>query len=178
MFSKTSIRRAAAALALTLLPALPAAAVEYQFQVGRSYMDSHGANTVFTEAVFDEHTLGNSNFSWSPDVSVGWIGGREVARYRGDHPGTDDDIWLAAGGLRFHYGDEGAWYHPLFFSEQGAVHTGHTQALSSTGEFVSTLGWQGQRFSFAIRHISNAGLHNPNRGETMALVGIAFGGND
>lgn len=178
MLSNRSLRRLGAALALSLLPVLPAAAAQYQFQVGRSYMDSHGANTAFAEAVFDEHPLGSSNFSWAPDVSVGWIGSRNVARYRDSHPGTDDDIWLAAGGLRFHYGDEGAWYHPLFFSEQGAVHTGHTQALSSTGEFVSTLGWQGRRFNFAIRHISNAGLHNPNRGETMALVGIAFSGND
>jgi Lipid A 3-O-deacylase (PagL) len=178
MLSNRPFRRLGAVLALSLLPALPAAAVQYQFQVGRSYMDSHGTNAAFAEAVFDEHMFGASNFSWSPDVSLGWIDGRDVPRYRYSRPGTDDNVWLAAGGLRFRYGDEASWYHSLFFSEQGAVHTGHTQALSSTGEFVSTLGWQARHFSLSIRHISNAGLHDPNRGATMALVGIAFGGND
>jgi hypothetical protein len=28
--------------------------------------------------------------------------------------------------------------------------------------------------SFQIRHISNGSFHEPNRGETMALVGIGF----
>ena len=62
----------------------------------------------------------------------------------------------------------------MFFSLQPALHSGRTQALSSAYEFVTSVGWQGRRFSVQIRHVSNAGLHNPNRGETMALIGLGF----
>lgn len=61
-----------------------------------------------------------------------------------------------------------------FLSFQPAVTHGRTQALSSPCEFITTLGWQGRRFSFQIRHVSNASLHQPNRGETMALLGAGF----
>lgn len=154
--------------------ALPATAARLEIQGGRSYMDSYASNTVFVEGIFDEHRIGDSRFSWSPDVSAGWINGRDVARYRNSRYTTADDIWLVAGGARVRYGDAGDWYHRLFFSFQPALHSGRTQALSSAYEFVSTLGWQGRRFSLQLRHISNGALHDPNRGETMALVGVAF----
>jgi len=153
---------------------LPAAAARLEFQAGRSYMDRYAATTAFVEGVFDEHRIGDSRFSWSPDVSLGWINGRDVGRYRNSRYTTADDIWLLAGGARFHYGDAGDWYRPLFFSLQPALHAGRTQALSSAYEFVTSVGWQGRRFSVQIRHVSNAGLHNPNRGETMALIGLGF----
>jgi Lipid A 3-O-deacylase (PagL) len=152
--------------------ALPAAATQLEIEGGRSYMDNHGSNTLFVESVFDDHTIGESRFSWSPDVSLGWIDGRDIARYR--DPSTRNEAWILAGGARFHYGEAGQWYRHLFFSFQPAVQSAHTQALSSTYEFVSTLGWQGRHFSFQIRHISNGDLHLPNRGETMALVGVGF----
>jgi hypothetical protein len=164
-----------AGLALSLSSlTFPATATHLEIQGGRSYMDSYATNTAFVESVFDEHRIGDSRFSWSPDISLGWINGREVARYRNSQYTTHDDVWLLAGGARFRFGDEGNWYRRLFLSFQPALQTGRTQALSSAYEFVSTLGWQGRRFSVQIRHVSNAGLHNPNRGETMALVGIGF----
>jgi hypothetical protein len=49
-----------------------------------------------------------------------------------------------------------------------------TSGLSGPLEFASTFGWQGKHFSLQLRHISNAGLHEPNRGETMALAGLSF----
>jgi hypothetical protein len=163
------------ALAFSLVPfALPAAATRLEIQGGRSYMDSYAVDTAFVEGVFDEHRIGNSRFSWSPDVSLGWIDGRGISRYDGNRYSTRDQIWLLAGGARIHYGDPGDWYRSLFFSFQPALHTGRTQALSSPYEFVSTLGWQGRRFSVQIRHISNGNLHSPNRGETMALLGVGF----
>lgn len=165
--------RSALALAL-VTAALPATAARFELQAGRSYSNSHGANTAFVEAVFDEHRIGHTRFSWSPDVSLGWIDGRDLARYRGDRYDTRDQAWLLAGGVRFHYGDAGDWYRPLFFSFQPALNTGRTQALSSAYEFVSTLGWQGRHVSFQIRHVSNGRLHKPNRGETMALIGVGF----
>lgn len=165
--------RAAVVTVLVAL-AFPVAAAHVEVQGGRSYMDGFASNALFVEGVFAEHRIGNSRFSWSPDVALGWIDGRDLARFRDSRYSTQDAVWLLAGGARFHYGSANDWYRPLFFGAQLALQTGRTLALSSGYEFVSTLGWQGQRFSFQLRHISNAGLHDPNRGETMALVGVGF----
>ena len=162
---------AAAALAFA---ALPAAAAQVEVQAGRSYMDSHAANTVFVEGVFAEHPLGDSGLHWAPDASLGWIDGRDIGRYRHARYGTRDAIWLAAGGVRLTAGGPDDWYHHFFYSFQVALHGGRTQALSSAYEFVNTVGWQWHHFSLQIRHISNGKLHEPNRGETMALVGVSF----
>ncbi|HEY0197427.1 MAG TPA: acyloxyacyl hydrolase [Rhodanobacter sp.] len=163
------------ALAISLVSlALPAAATHLEIQGGRSYMDSYGTNAVFVEGIFDEHVLGQSRFTWSPDVSAGWINGRDLARYSNSNYTTRDDVYLVAAGARFHYGESDNWYHHLFASIQPSLHSGRTQALSSAYEFVSTVGWQGEHFSLQLRHISNASLHEPNRGETMALVGVGF----
>ena len=137
-------------------------------------MDRFGTNALFVESVFTAHRFGDSRFSWSPAVSLGWIDGRDIARYRTNRLGTHDSIWLVAAGARFHYGEAGDWYRPLFFSFQPALQTGRTMALSGSYEFVSTLGWQGKRFSVQLRHVSDGGRSNPNRGETMALVGVGF----
>lgn len=165
--------RCALALALAAI-ALPAAAAHLELQGGRSYMDSYGADAAFAEAVFASHAVDNTALDWSPDLSLGWIGARNVARYRTTPYGTDRSVALAAAGARFHYGDEGAWYRPLFFSFQLAATNHTTEALSSHYQFVSTLGWQGKHLSFQIRHVSNGSIHEPNRGETMALVGIGL----
>ncbi|KRE97646.1 lipid A 3-O-deacylase [Frateuria sp. Soil773] len=164
----------ALALGGAALSAQAAETVHVEVQGGRSYTEDHGANAAFVEAVFAPHRIGDSRFDWSPDLSLGWIDGRDVDRYRGKRYGLDDRIALFAAGARFHYGDQGDWYRPLFFSFQGAAIDGRTRALSSGYQFVSTLGWQGRHVSFQLRHISNGGLHKPNGGETMALVGIGF----
>ncbi|GAB3779010.1 hypothetical protein GCM10028797_00360 [Dyella agri] len=154
--------------------ALPAAAAQVELQAGRSYMDSHATNTVFAEGVFAEHPLGDTGLHWAPDVSLGWIDGRDIGRYRDTRYGTRDAIWLAAGGVRLSAGGPGDWYRHFFYSFQVALHSGRTQALSSAYEFVNSVGWQWRHFSVQIRHISNGKLHQPNRGETMALVGLGF----
>lgn len=161
-------------LALLLVTATVPAAAHLELQGGRSYMNRYPTNAAFVEGVFNTHAIGGSRWRWSPDVSVGWVGRRDVARYRNNLYTTKDDIWLLAAGPRFQFGDDGDWYHHLFVSVQPAVISGRTQALSSGYQFVSTVGWQGRHLSFLIRHISNAGLHEPNRGETMALVGVGF----
>lgn len=162
-------------LALLLATAaLPASAAHLEVQAGRSYMDDHPANTAFVEATFAPHALGSGQLDWSADLSAGWIDGRDVPRYRLSTYNTRPSVALLAAGARFHYGRADAWYRPLFFSFQlaGTNHT--TQALSSHYQFVSTLGWQGRHLSLQLRHISNGGLHDPNRGETMALIGLGF----
>ncbi len=158
-----------------LLLAFPSDAAHLQLEVGPSYMDGWGTAAVFVEGVADARRLGDSRWSWSPDVSLGWIEGRNVSRYRDTRYTTQDDVWLLSAGVRLQHYDADGGGRGWFVSWQPAVTRGRTQALSSPYEFVSTLGWQGRRFSFQIRHISNAGLHNPNRGETMALIGMGFG---
>jgi Lipid A 3-O-deacylase (PagL) len=159
---------------LFLLPALPSAAAQFSLEVGTSYVDSHSTPTAFGELVFDDRYFGGSRFSWAPDITAGWIDGRSVARYRDARPSLSDNIWLLAAGARFHYGSPDAWYRPLFFSFQPALHTGRTQGLSSSYEFVSTLGWQAKHWMVGVRHISNGSFEGPNRGETMVLVGVTF----
>ncbi|MCX7513294.1 acyloxyacyl hydrolase [Frateuria hangzhouensis] len=173
MLHATSRLRVALTLLLTTM-ALPAAAAHLEVQGGRSYMDDHGANAAFVEATFAAHPTGIAQLDWSPDISAGWIDSRDVTRYRGAEFDARDPVALLAAGARFHYGAPDAWYRPLFFSFQlaGINHT--TQALSSHYQFVSTLGWQGEHLSFQLRHVSNGGINGPNRGETMALVGVGF----
>jgi hypothetical protein len=163
------------ALALALFPlTLPAQTAQLQLQGGRSYMDGHAATALFLEAIFDGHQIGDSRWSIAPDVSLGWIDGRDLARFRDSRYPTQPEAWLLAGGARLQHrsadGGPGHW----FASFQPALNSARTQALSSPYEFITTVGWQGRRFSFQIRHISNASLHKPNRGETMALVGVGF----
>jgi len=163
----------AAVIGLLALSAT-ASAARLEVQGGRSYMDSHPTTTVFVEGVFAAHPLGTTRFTWAPDISLGWIDGRRLSRYDGARYNPRDAIWLAAGGVRLQIGDTDAWYRHLFFSEQLALQNRHSLALSSDYEFVSSVGWQGGHWSFQLRHISNAGLHGPNRGETMALLGLGF----
>lgn len=153
---------------------LPTQAAHVEAQAGPSYMDSHATKALFVEAVFDAHRIGTSFWSWAPAVSLGWIESRDIARFRTGRYATQQDAWLLAAGTRIHYGDPGHWYRHLFLGFQPAYNSARTQALSSPYEFVSTLGWQGRRFSVQIRHVSNGNLHRPNRGETMALIGIGF----
>jgi hypothetical protein len=176
MFAKRVVRGGIAA-GLLGMASFSASAQHIEVQGGRSYMDSHPTNAFFIESVFNPYPMGDSRFTWAPDVSLGWIDGRDgraVRRYADSHPGTTDSVWLLAGGARFRYGDETNWYHSLFFSFQAAAQSGRTQALSTGYEFVSTLGWQWKHLSFQVRHVSNGGFKEPNRGETMALVGLGF----
>ena len=168
------LRRLAIAVALLAAPALSQAATRLEVQAGRSYMDAHGSNTGFVEAVFAPHAIGNSRFTWSPDVSAGWIAGRDLAQFRGMRYGTGPSVALVAAGARLRTTDTRAWYHPVFFSFQVAGTNHTTQALSTHYQFVSTLGVQLDHLSLGIRHISNGSTHEPNRGETMAVVGLGF----
>jgi hypothetical protein len=166
--------RAGMALCLAVAAGESMATPAVELQLGRSYMDSAGAATVFAEGIFSERSMGSTRFSWAPDFSAGWIDGRDLQRYRRASCTTTDAIWLVAAGARIRYGTNIDWYHSLFFSFQPALHTGRTQALSSAYEFVSSVGWQGDRVSFQLRHVSNGSFHEPNRGETMALLGMRF----
>ena len=158
------------------LLALPAAATELNLEAGRSFMSSRdGTNAVFVEAVFDEHRFGDSLFTWAPDVSLGWIEGRDDShRFEPHRYRIDDDALLLAGGARFRYGNADDWYRNLFFSFQLAAQDGRTRALSNGYEFVSTFGYTWHHLSLQVRHISDGGIRKPNWGETAILAGVGF----
>jgi hypothetical protein len=171
--------RCAAALLLLVSVSVVAADPQFSVEGGVSFLGGYfawnqGTPVVFGEMVLDDHSFGSSYFTWAPDITGGWIDGRDIANFRYDRYTTRDHIWMLAGGVRFQYGAPNAWYRPLFFSFQPSLHTGRTQGLSSSYEFTSTLGWQGKHWMFALRHSSNAWLHMPNRGENMLLAGITF----
>lgn len=166
-------RLLASALALSPLPLL-AQTAHLQVQGGRSFMDGHGASALFLEGVLGAHPIGDSRWTLAPDFSLGWIDGRDLARFRGGPYDTREQAWLVAAGARLQRQSADGGRSHWFASFQPALNSARTQALSSPYEFVTTVGWQGRRFSFQIRHISNAGLHRPNRGETMALIGVGF----
>ncbi len=162
-------------LAMTLASlALPATATNFEIEAGRSYSNSHGTDALFFEGVLDPYQIGSSRFSWEPDVSLGWINGRDLYNNHIEGENTRQNAFLFGAGARLQYGDQGDWYRHLFLSFQPTYNTGRTPALSSALEFASTLGVQVGHFSVRLRHISNAGIHEPNRGETMALVGLSF----
>ncbi|WP_300621691.1 acyloxyacyl hydrolase [Dokdonella sp.] len=101
--------------------------------------------------------------AWAPDFALGVVAARSTRR-----ASLDRDVVLAALGARVYV------WHTLFVSGQVALLAGRTDALSSAGEFVTSVGWQGGRWTAMVRHISNARLREPNHGETMLLVGVAF----
>lgn len=168
---RSLLLRSAAALALAGLSASALADPRIEINGGRSYSDGYWTNTAWIESIWGEHAFGSSQFSWAPAASLGFVDGRNVSKYGN---AVSDDVWLLGGGVRLRYGAAGDWYHHLFWTSEVAVQAGRTLALSSGGEFVNSVGWAGDHWTFQIRHASNAGIKGSNRGETMALVGFAF----
>ncbi|MFC0086188.1 lipid A 3-O-deacylase [Dyella flava] len=142
--------------------------------MGMNYTVDKSTAAAFVEALFGDHPIGSTAFTWAPDVTAGWISGRGYPC--GDYQGYSarNDIWLIAAGLRFHYGAANAWYRPFFFSLQPTLHAGLTPAESGNYEFTLTLGWQARHWMLGVRHSSNADLNGPNLGETMLVGGVTF----
>jgi len=149
--------------AATLTPA-PARAADISITAGRSVTSGgRWTTSAFVNA-------GGKTYDWKglhlqPVGTVGWVQGRDTP-----HDNLDHDVFVAGGGVRL----ANLW-HRAFFSFQLGVAGGRTDALSSAGQFISTLGWQGDHWVFMLRHISNGRIfHGKNLGETMALVGVTF----
>ncbi len=113
-------------------------------------------------------TLGGHRLDWAPEAELGWIGPRPVTP-QNTHENLTHPVWMAMGGARL----SGFW-RQAFFGFDVALAKNRSGTLSSPYEFVSTLGWQGGHYLVALRHISNASLHEPNLGETMLLLGVRF----
>ena len=156
--------------ALAILLAVPAAAHGSDFALnwGPSVTGhQHWTSALFVEAAGDPWHW--RAFALSPELGLGYVRARGTLIDRLDH-----DVWIGFGGVRASLPQAGVWRHVFLGFGVGVTH-GKTNALSSTGEFVDTLGWQDGHWDVMIRHISNGHLSTgPNVGETMLLVGARF----
>ncbi len=127
----------------------------------------HWTSAVFAEAATDPWRW--RAFAIATEFGMGYVRARGTAVDRLDH-----DVWIGFGGVRASLPGAGVWRHAFLGFGIGVTH-GKTSALSSTGEFVDTLGWQGGPWDVMIRHVSNGHLaRGPNIGETMLLLGLRF----
>ena len=96
------------------------------------------------------------------EVLLGAIAGRD------GFPGRDDEtIAFAGAGLRKHFGG--------FFIGAGALVLDHTNSLlSSSGQFVTSLGYTRGHLIVAFRHISNANTSGNNDGENLLSLGYRW----
>ena len=105
-----------------------------------------------------------AGFAWQPIASVGVIGARD------ERADLDRTVAIAGAGVRLV-----DWWKHAFFSFQVGYASRETAALSSHGQFISSLGWEGERTIWMLRHISNGNVYGgKNLGETMLLVGLRF----
>ena len=102
---------------------------------------------------------------WQPVATLGWIGSREDGNDNLEH-----SVVIAGGGVRLV-----DWWGGAFVGLEAAYVDQRTGALSSHEQFISSLGWRGERLILMVRHISNGDIFGGrNLGETMVLAGVTF----
>jgi hypothetical protein len=102
---------------------------------------------------------------WQPVATLGFVGERSDRKDDLDH-----DVAIAGAGVRLV-----DWWGGAFVGLEAGYVDQRTDALSSHEQFISSLGWRGERLVLMVRHISNADLFGGrNLGETMLLVGVRF----
>jgi len=158
----TQLAFAAAACLLTCTPAL---ATGFDLAAGPSVTASERTTAAVFASVFGERPDDN-RIHLEPIGTVGWIDSRHTRKDDLDH-----EVMVGGGGVRVVAANQ-HW----FVSEQLAATSTRTDALSSRFEFMTSAGWQNDRFVVMLRHISNAHLigGGKNLGETMLLAGVKF----
>jgi len=153
------------ALAWPLLVASGAArSADIELLSGRS-VTSHGRPTPIVAAEWLGKTRQWKGMTVQSDVGLTYVS----ARHHQQSGDFSRGAAVAAVGVRF----PELPYH-LFFSFQLGATAPETPALSSTQQFVSSLGWSHDNYVILVRHISNGSTRKPNLGETMLLVGADF----
>jgi len=149
---------------VSVLSALPAAA--------QTHLDI-GAGVSFTRDNEDTQAL---VIAWLPpwreayggllraEVGAIYLRGRAHSRYN-----NAQGVRLVHAGLRYEHTANG-----LTAGFGVGVQHGLTDALSGDPQFISSIGWRWGQVSLLFRHISNAGLHNPNEGENILQLGWRF----
>lgn len=160
-----SLRSAITRTALLAMIAVSGAACAADVAVSAG--GSSTASQIWTPAVYLD-VAGErrpiAGFAWQPIASLGVIGARD------ERPDLDRTVAIAGAGVRLV-----DWWKGAFFSFQVGYASRETAALSSHGQFISSLGWEGERTVWTLRHISNGDVYGgKNLGETMLLVGLRF----
>lgn len=151
-------------LAAALVAAPAAQAVDVDVLAGVSSSIRHTlTDAEFVDVSGDTREWGAVH--WQPMASLGHVGTRS------NHYGNlDHNVWVGAAGVRLV-----DWWRGAFFAFQLGYADPLTDALSSHAQFVSSLGWQGDRYEVMLRHISNGHIFSGrNLGETMLMVGLRF----
>ena len=121
------------------------------------------APVAFLDVGTDSHEW--AGLHWQPVATLGFIGSRDDWRDR-----LDRNVAIAGAGVRLV-----DWWGGAFVGLEAGYVDERTDALSSHEQFISSLGWRGERLVVMVRHISNADLFGGrNLGETMVLVGVVF----
>jgi hypothetical protein len=121
------------------------------------------APAAFLDVGTDSHEW--AGLHWQPVATLGWIGSRNDT-----HDDLDRDVAIAGAGVRLV-----DWWGGAFVGLEAAYVDQRTDALSSHEQFISSLGWRGDRLVVMVRHISNGDFFGGrNLGETMVLVGVTF----
>jgi hypothetical protein len=146
------------------LACLIACAPAYDLTAGPSITSSERTTSSIFASLFGEGADdGNAHFE--PIGTLGWVQARNTRKDDLNH-----EVFLAGTGVRMMTAN-----HHWFLSEQLAMTSTRTDALSSRFEFITSAGWQDGHFMVMLRHISNAHLFGgKNLGETMLLAGRRF----
>jgi hypothetical protein len=121
----------------------------------------------FFDEVEGEHSFGgvlafltDEPHPW--EVAVGYIAERT------DFASAEDVFWVA-GSRRLVFR---RWFASAGIALTSA--SGDNEIVSGTFQFYTGFGWQGEQWTFSLRHLSNAGTDGRNRGETFLLAAYAF----
>lgn len=144
-----------------------ALAWDSSLQVGASKTSSghDTSGTIFVQSQGTPSPWGRKVWV-SPIITGGWIEGRSQTGFK-------NDVFVLGGGARLHWNKNtqpGVW----FVEGQVLASSGNTDALSGPIQFGTAIGVEGRKWEVLIRHLSNAGLKKPNKGETMLLLGYKF----
>lgn len=162
------MKRAGGALALLLAASTAgtAHAARWSANAGASSSGHDWTPVAGLEVAGDARNFDAGRLQWRPAASLTAIAGRQ-ASWR---PGNERNVLVAAGGAALSLRGSG-WF--LAFQAGAADRT--TPAVSSHLQFVSSLGWQGQRLRLQLRHVSNGRIGGgANLGESMLLLGLGL----
>lgn len=154
-------------VASSLFLSSPAFAWEPSLQLGASRTSSghDTSGAIFVQFQGSPDRWGNQLWV-KPIITGGWIEGRSQA-------GFENDVWVLGGGGRLYWNKN---HQPSRWFVEGQIlaSAGNTDALTGPLQFGTAIGIEGNKWELMVRHLSNAGIKKPNKGETMLLLGYKF----
>jgi hypothetical protein len=148
-----------------LLGCILAAPAHAQFELGYAHVDEIDGETSsgFVGSWVQPIERWREYDVHSEIILIGIAGRDEFAGRNGDDEfdgRNGDDVFLAGAGLRKHFGG--------FFLGAGAgLVSQENEFLSTSWQFVTSLGYAGGSWALAYRHISNANNGGNNDGENL-----------